>query len=134
MTFGQASNATDGLDAVCGEALLPSPPPAGNFDSRLVLPDGTQTSSKDFRSSSATHVIWTMKFQPGSGGYPFRFTWNPAALPSGSFRLKDTITGTTVNVDMKTQNSYALTDTGISSLVIEFGAYTKKFYFPLITQ
>jgi Zn-dependent metalloprotease len=120
LTIGQGPNATDGLDTACGEALLPPPPPAGSFDTRLVLPSGIQESLKDFRPDSLTQVDWQMKFQPGVGGYPFTFTWNSATLPSGSVYLKDTLGGIIVNVNMKQQSSYNLTNTGITALKIEY--------------
>jgi hypothetical protein len=61
-----------------------------------------------------------MKFQPGSGGYPFTFIWNPAELPDGFFYLKDNISGSIVNVDMKLTNTYTLTNTSITSLKLEY--------------
>lgn len=120
LVIGQGPNATDGLDPHCGEAMLPPLPPPGSFDARLVLPGGTQESLSDFRPDSLTEVDWQMRFQPGGGGYPFTFTWNPADLPEGSVRLKDIFGGVFINVDMKTESSYVLSNTGITQLKIEY--------------
>ena len=118
LTIGQGPDATDAIDNCYGEAMLPPSPPTGTFNARLALPGGVQESVKDFRASSQTTPSWTMKFQPSSGGYPITFTWNPSQLPTGNFILKDTITGTIVNVNMKVNSSYTLTNSGISSLQI----------------
>ncbi len=117
LTFGQSPIGKDGIDTALGEA--PLPPPAFGFDARLHLPTGDD-SWKDFRSSNLDTVTWLIKFQPGEGGYPITFSWDTTKLPQGSIFLKDVITGTIVNVDMKRNNSYTLTNTGITSLRIEF--------------
>jgi len=120
LTFGQAPTATDGLDTPLGEADLPPTPPTGNLDVRFELPGTTIGSLKDFRNDADQSIIWRFKFQPGSGGYPISLSWNSEELPwSNSFYLKDEITGTFVYVDMKNQNNYTLTQTGINSLLIE---------------
>ena len=120
LTFGFAPNATDGIDASLGENALPPFPPSGVFDARLVLPNGTEASLKDYRSDTLKAATWTVKFQPSAGGYPFTMTWNPANLPDGSFFLVDNITGTLVNVNMKTTNTVSVTNSGISTLLIKF--------------
>ncbi len=119
MTFGLSDFATDGIDTDLGEDELPPVPPAGVFDSRFVLPDQT-ASLMDFRNSENTDVVWNISFQPGSAGYPVTFTWEPDSLPAGIFLLKDAILGTLVNVNMKEQNSYTLTNSAITSLNIEY--------------
>ncbi len=116
LSFGQSPAATDGIDAALGEVPLP-PAPIG-FDARLHLPTG-EDSWNDYRASEKDSIKWLIKFQPGNGGYPFTFTWDNAKLPNGSFYLKDNVTGTIVNVDMKKDSSYTLTNPGISELKIE---------------
>ncbi|MBI2420152.1 MAG: DUF2817 domain-containing protein, partial [Ignavibacteriales bacterium] len=121
LTFGLATTATNGIDPLLGEITLPPTPPAGVFDLRFELPvTPAEYSAKDYRKDTATTANWIIKLQPGMSGYPFTITWTPSALPVGSFTLKDAITGTLVNVDMKAQNSYTLTNTGITSLIVSF--------------
>ncbi|MBI2418563.1 MAG: hypothetical protein HYV28_11820, partial [Ignavibacteriales bacterium] len=121
LTFGLAPQATDGIDAALGEAPLPPAPPTGVFDGRLELPlTPPDYSLKDYRKDTLQNVTWIVKFQTGAGGYPVTLSWNSATLPAGSFTLKDAITGTIVSVDMKSQSSYILTNTGISALKIEY--------------
>ncbi len=122
LSFGQSPIASDSIDAQLGEA--PLPPTAFGFDARFHLPTGDE-SWKDYRSSNLDTVEWLIKFQPGNGGYPITFTWDTTNLPQGSFFLKDIITGTIVNVNMKTSNSYTLTNTGINTLKIVY-ADTKQ--------
>ena len=120
LVFGQNINATDGIDVSLGEEEIPPPPPSGIFDVRFILPDPTIATLIDFRNSLKTKIDWQINFQPGSAGYPITFSWDIDQLPSGSFWLKDLLDGTIVNIDMSTQNSYALTNEGINSLKIEF--------------
>lgn len=115
VTFGFAPYGTDGLDTQLGEAALGSIPPAGTFDTRFILPGGSTGSLKDFRSDKEVIANWNLKFQPGSAGYPITFTWDSGALPDGLVMLKDA-SGSIVNVNMKTQNSYSLTNSSITSL------------------
>lgn len=125
LTYGTAANATNGLDPALGEAELPPVPPSGVFDSRFILPVSPSVASlKDFRPDNQTQITWRMTFQPGSCNYPINFSWNSASLPEGSFYLKDEVTGTIVNINMKTQNSYSLANTGITSLKIQYSYLT----------
>jgi hypothetical protein len=117
LSFGQLPSATDGIDAGLGEAPLP-PAPFG-FDARFHLPTGDD-SWTDYRSSAKDTVKWIIKFQPGSGGYPMTFSWDKTALPKGKITLTDAVTGTLVNVDMTANSSYTLTNTGITSLIIQY--------------
>lgn len=119
--FGQSPTATDSIDSDIGES--PLPPPAFGFDARFHLPTGDD-SWKDFRTSSEDTVKWLIKFQPGDGGYPITFSWDKAKLPKGSCYLKDIITGSIVNVNMKTDSSYILTNTGINELNINYSDTT----------
>ena len=119
LTFGQHIDATDSIDASLGEYELPPPPPTGIFDARFNLPTNPQVSSFiDYRDSTETEIIWTMTFQPGSAGYPITFSWDSTSFPEGTFYLKDRINGSFVNVNMKNQSSYVLTNPVITSLSI----------------
>ncbi|MCK6606644.1 MAG: choice-of-anchor H family protein [Ignavibacteriaceae bacterium] len=123
ITMGQHQNATNGIDPALGEVELPPTPSAGVMDARFILPVTPAVASiKDFRGESTGMIVWTFTFQPGAG-YPINLSWNPALLRDGSYRLKDVITGNIVNVDMKGQNSYSVTNSGITSLKVE---YTKE--------
>lgn len=124
LAIGQGASATNDIDAACGEAELPPIPPAGTFDARLELPvSPVKASLKDFRNDSETAINWRIKFQSGTAGN-IVFSWNPADFSAGSFALKDEITGALVNVNMRTQSSYTLTNTAITSLKIEFSRVT----------
>lgn len=121
MTFGTSTTATDGIDPVLGESLLPPVPPSSVFDTRFIFPDGISGSLIDYRKNGQDSVTWVMTFQPGKGGYPITFTWDKTTLPNdGSYILTDAVTGTIVNIDMRANNSYTLTNTGIKSLLIKY--------------
>ncbi len=126
LKFGMSTSGTNGLDTCLGELAVPPPPPTGVFDCRFVFP--TNDASKiDFRQNGNFDVNWRMTFQPSGTGYPFTFTWDPASLPPyGTFYLKDEITGTLVNVNMRNQNSYVLTLSGLTALKIEY-YYSRTF-------
>lgn len=121
LTFGQHVDATDSLVASLGEYELPPAPPTGIFDARFNLPTSFPISSIiDFRDSSETEIIWTLQFQPGSAGYPMTLSWDSTSFPEGTFYLKDRINASFVNVNMKNQSSYILTEPAITSLDISY--------------
>ncbi|MBI2419723.1 MAG: T9SS type A sorting domain-containing protein, partial [Ignavibacteriales bacterium] len=121
LTFGMAPGATNGIDPALGELVLPPLPPAGNFDIRFDLPvTPVESSLKDFRKDTLQAAAWTIKLQPGPGGYPFTLTWNPSQLPAGSFTMKDLVTGNIINVDMKTTGQVIVTNSAIASLAIYY--------------
>jgi len=121
LIYGQAATAGDGLDPDLGEAELPPTPPTSNFDVRFELPtEPKMYSLKDYRNDFEETITWRLKFQPSAAGYPITFNWNRSELPpKGEFYLKDEIIGTIVNVNMKSISSYSLTNSAISSLIIE---------------
>lgn len=119
LTFGQADSATGCIDPWLGEVMLPPAGPGGVFDARFILPcPGNPGSIRDFRNDSLTYVRWKLQFQPATCGYPFMFSWNPHALPDGDFRLLDGFGGGIVNIDMKRESTYTLTNPAISFLYI----------------
>lgn len=128
VTIGQKINATDGIDASLGEAELPPEPPSGVFDARAVLPGaGGVGSLRDYRRDTLSIVTWRLKYQPGTCGCPLTFRWNRNLVPSNAVvTLKDEITGSLVNVDMKTDSIYTLTNCAISSLMIEYRRMVRR--------
>lgn len=119
LDFGQSSYATSSIDDGLGESELPPPPPTGSFDARFIL-DNNSSTKLDLRNSEDQGIIWTLQFQPSSSGYPINFSWNKENLPFGSYYLRDAINGTIVNVDMKLEDSYNLTNESISKLQIVY--------------
>jgi hypothetical protein len=124
LRFGVSSAGTNGVDTCLGEYSIPPAPPAGAFDCRFVLPDNDAV-RRDIRNDSSVNRTWRMTFQPSASGYPITFNWNPATLPAlGSFTLKDEVNGTLINVNMRNQTSYTLSNSGITSLKIEYQLYS----------
>ncbi|MBK6878566.1 MAG: hypothetical protein IPG99_19560 [Ignavibacteria bacterium] len=122
--FGMSPSGTNGIDTCLGEIPVPPPPPIGVFDCRFILPTNDAVKT-DMRRDTVGSTIWRMTFQPSISGYPITFNWNIASFPAtGGFFLKDEITGTLVNVNMRNQSSYTLTTSGITSLKIEYNNIT----------
>ncbi|MDY0081888.1 MAG: YCF48-related protein [Ignavibacteriaceae bacterium] len=129
LIFGQHIDATDSIDASLGEYEIPPPPPSSIFDARFNLPTNPQVSSWiDYRDSVNTDILWNITFQPGSAGYPITLTWDSTSFPEGTFYLKDRINGSFVNVNMKNQSSYTLTNSEITSLKIIFIGLSKTIF------
>jgi hypothetical protein len=104
LTFGAAIGATDSLDVQSGESGLPPWPPEAIFDARFdVL--GTEGSRQNIHDCYKVSDTFTFRWQTGAAGGPVTVTWNPGALPSGTFlmgtALKDTL-------DMATHSSYVV--------------------------
>ncbi|MDP4174652.1 MAG: M6 family metalloprotease domain-containing protein [Bacteroidota bacterium] len=125
LSIGCSPQASQGIDTQLGEFSLPPSPPASAFDARLKLPVvPAEYSYADYRIDTLKSIDWYVSYQTGSGGNPITLSWDAASLPEGSFRLKDAITGSLVNVNMKTQNSYTLTNPELLSLKIEYRTQT----------
>lgn len=125
LQFGQRPNATNGIDTTFGEQVLSPIPPTGTFDARFILPTVPEVGSIiDFRSNTETVVTWTLTFQPGPAGYPMTFSWDTLGFPSGTFLLTDVINGTIININMRNQSSYTITDPAITSLFIKYSRPT----------
>lgn len=104
LLFGAAIGATDSLDVQSGENGLPPAPPAAIFDARFdVL--GTEGSRENYHDFYRVSDTFTFRWQPGTAGYPVTITWNPAALPSGTFMMGTALKDT---VDMATHSSYVV--------------------------
>ncbi len=124
--------ATYCIDPMLGEALLPPTPGHGVFDVRLVDPRGFNSGCfdqgvlVDLRQHIGPSQVDTsrMEFQPG-GSYPFTFTWpNLASYFNDPVRLVDPYGGFNVNIDMKAQTSFTLTNPVITSLLVTSGSAT----------
>ena len=98
MTLGVASTATDGIDAGCGEAVLPPLSPSG-LDARLVLPDGTR-SWVDYRAVGGS---WALELGDIDG--PMVLNWNSAELNNHSLTLHIFNAGKLTSIDMSQSNS-----------------------------
>ncbi len=119
LKLGTSALGTINIDTCLGEKALPPVPPSGAFDVRFLLP--TEASKIDIRKDSAGDKVWTMQFQPSPSGYPITFTWDINSFPANEFfYLRDLVGGSVVNVNMLNQNSYTLTNSGITSLRIEY--------------
>jgi len=124
LKFGMSGVGSIGIDPCLGEVPVPPPPPIGVFDCRFILASN-EAVKNDFRRDTVGSTVWRMTFQPSISGYPLTFNWNIASFPAtGGFFIKDEITGTLVNVNMRNQNSYTLTNSGITSLKIEYNNIT----------
>lgn len=110
LSFGVDPQATDGIDATLGEALLPPFPPLSVFEAQMFLPannfNGTEASYSDYRTGSSPfsgdkeHRI---RYQRGAGD-SIIINW---ALPQQiSGRLQDVITGTLVDVSISGNGSF----------------------------
>ncbi|MGA2624618.1 MAG: T9SS type A sorting domain-containing protein [Bacteroidota bacterium] len=125
--FGVHPRATYCIDANLGEMEFPPSPPAGAFDMRFIdvrgapgacMGQGLYLDLRSFVSPSQVDT-YELRFQPGDAGFPLTFSWpNLDSLYSGPVLLQDAVTGTLVNVDMKVQTSYALTNRHLSNLYI----------------
>ncbi len=120
LAFGAIPGARDTIDVALGETVLGPKPPTG-FDARWRIPptNGTATDLRDILSITHQQNVYTLALQPGPGGYPFTLSWNVAALPAGTFFLRDSAThGGVINVNMKSQPTYLLSNSSINRLEI----------------
>lgn len=118
LIFGQATEATDDIDASLGELLLPPYPPTGVFDSRFQLPVNYSESIIDYRNISQTGITWKIRTQPGSSTYNITYSWNKNSLPAGTFYLMDMFDGLVFKVDMKNTASYTNTNSALNPVKI----------------
>jgi len=75
---------SDGIDEALGEFELPPLPPAGVYDSRLILPDGTTGSPVDYRNGDINFTgqyIYTLKWQLGDDATSFNLDVNIPEVP-----------------------------------------------------
>jgi hypothetical protein len=125
--FGVHPVATYCIDTPLGENQLLPVPPAGTFDVRLVdsrtgggacLGQGLLTDLRQYTSSSQIDT-YKVALQPPSCGYPITIAWsNLTTRYTGPVTLRDTLGGAIVNVNMKIQTSYVLSDTTVRQLYV----------------
>ena len=115
LTVGMVDNATEGVDPDLGEVAMPPLPPQIFFDVRLLLAD-TNEVVQDWRNPEEQGAIWTIRIQPGVGGYPIRLAWDRSSLPEeGTFRLRDAITeGEIFNEDMRLYGALEVTNIAVN--------------------
>ncbi|NNE47168.1 MAG: S8 family serine peptidase, partial [Rhodothermales bacterium] len=103
--FGEGVNATEGLDAGCGERI------ATDGLSAFELPVGGTDSRTDIRAITGENV-WTLAL---NGSDSYQLSWSSEDLPDGSFLLA---AGNDVPVDMRAVQALTISDPLISSAVI----------------
>jgi hypothetical protein len=121
LEFGLESEATNGIDATFGELELPPKPSAGTFDVRFTGPLLGNGLLKDLRNSGESAHEWVVDIQRASTE-EVTLTWGSLTDIAGVFLLQDAITGTLINVDMKTTSQYTITNTAITQLKILYNA------------
>ena len=87
LTFGINEGATSGIDPELQEINLPPIPPAGQFDTRFIFPDG-DSSMRDIRFSSDEQRIHHIYIQPVNSSSDCLLSWDQN-LPPGEFILQD---------------------------------------------
>jgi uncharacterized protein (TIGR02145 family) len=118
LTIGTAADATEGFDSQY-DVYAPPPPPDGAFDARIIRAGDAYFA--DFQPVSTEPVNWVIRFSPEAGLAPVTLSWNPADFSEkGTFRLRDAIDGSFVNLDMRTETSYTATQSFITSVVVHF--------------
>jgi photosystem II stability/assembly factor-like uncharacterized protein len=121
LLFGTAPGATNGIDGVWEEFLLPAAPPSGTFDARwsIQATNGTDRDIRDILSNTHQQNIYYCHLQPGPGGYPISLKWDSTLFPFGSILLRDSIThGGKFSIDMRTAGVYTVTDPTVASIEI----------------
>ncbi len=126
ITFGVHSSATYCLDSTFSELQLPPIPPLGVFDTRFLDPRGFSPCfgngmNIDIRQyiDSAQIDTYQVHLQPGPSGYPMTISWsNLYSYYAGAVTLVDLFGGVSVNVNMKAESSYTVTDTTLNTLLI----------------
>jgi len=110
--FGLDPIATDEMDWSLGELPLPPLPPQTIFDARFNLPNGMESSLKDYRQGTNTFSgvkEYRIQYQPGAGSV-INIIWN--LVPGVTGLLQDLFGGVVVNVSMSGSGSYQVTNPG----------------------
>lgn len=114
VSFGQAEDATPGLDAGIDEEA-PPPPPEGALNAYFEIND--LKLFQDFRSPVALQAEWALKYQIGSGQevtLEWELTKNNQ-LP-GSLKLSDK--NSSFDINMFEEGSHAISSTTSGTLII----------------
>ncbi|MBI2420337.1 MAG: T9SS type A sorting domain-containing protein [Ignavibacteriales bacterium] len=129
LRYGLAPAATDGIDTLLGENILPPLPPTGVFDARFNLPVGGEASLKDYRFGRDTTrgtKVHHIQYQVGAGT---KITLNWALPSSAVGLLQDEVTGQIINVPMIGAGSFTVTNpnaiTGLKMSISYLGEVTK---------
>ncbi|MBI4547843.1 MAG: T9SS type A sorting domain-containing protein [Ignavibacteriae bacterium] len=140
--FGVSPVATDGIDPMAGEYELP-PTTSGKFDVRFVsnvsspglIGEGLRFNLHDF-STYSQRDTFTVRFQPGTGSYPFIFSWPRSFIQRicDSMILTD---GAGMRIDMKTDpdSTASVTNSAVSTvMIIEYGAFPLVDVKPIVRE
>ncbi|MDP2207755.1 MAG: T9SS type A sorting domain-containing protein [Bacteroidota bacterium] len=125
--FGLHTHASYCRDEALGEYLLPPMPPTDAAESRFVDPRTGYSACMDQgmyldlrKYENPTQVdTYKYKFQIGSFAYPINFVWQDLnANYSGAVRLLFPLNGSVININMKQQTSFTLTEEDINLFYI----------------
>jgi uncharacterized repeat protein (TIGR02543 family) len=115
LTFGMHPDATAGFDSNI-DTELPNMAPPGGFYRRFNIPD--YALSEDFRAVQAQQTVWEMEFS-SQEGQNITLSWDLSGTAHvGTLVLTDDPQNPAFELDMKTNNSYEVTDTSINTLYI----------------
>lgn len=115
LTFGMHPDATAGFDSNI-DTELPNMAPPGGFYRRFNIPDFAL--SEDFRAIQAQQTVWEMEFS-SQEGQNITLSWDLSGTAHvGTLVLTDDPQNPAFELDMKTNNSYEVTDTSINTLYI----------------
>jgi len=89
---------------------------------RITGTQGTRRDIRDTLGGSRQQIIYGGRIQDGPGGYPFHVRWNRSELPAGTFTLQDGNGGITFSVNMKQQDSMAITEVDVGTFQIVYDA------------
>jgi len=127
LQFGVHVNATYCIDPALNEFTVSWPPPGTYFLPSFFNPRGLEDScwgccyrDLDLRTYYSEKQIDTYRVLLFVGyGYPLTFSWpNLERYYSGSVQLTDLFGGIIINVDMKAETSYVLTNSAFDKLYI----------------
>ncbi|GJQ64652.1 MAG: hypothetical protein SCALA702_37050 [Melioribacteraceae bacterium] len=121
--------ATDGIDSDLGETELPPLPPAGVYDARMILPDGTTGSPADYRTGDNNYtgqVTYTLKYQLGDGGTSMTLDVDIPEIPGTvTMTVQDPFGGVLVNeVVNEGGGQVVVTNTSLTELklIVDYNA------------
>lgn len=125
--FGLHTHASYCRDEALGEFLLPPMPPSDAAESRFIdirsgysacLDQGMYLDLRKYENPTQVDA-YKYKFQIGSFAYPIIFVWQDLnANYSGSVKLLYPANGSIININMKQQTSFTLTEEDINLFYI----------------
>jgi hypothetical protein len=115
LEFGMDANATAGFDQGLDDEAPPAPP-EGSFYGNFVIDN--YNLFKDFRPVTRDRTVWELNFSPTSGNN-ITISWDfSSSNHAGSLSLVDDPDDPSLEIDMETESSYAVTDTSVNTLYI----------------